>query len=101
VRLRLLVACLAASGSLGCFVLDELDSSAKTMKKTGPQAAAREAESQPSGASRSAWWERAFTLGSEELDEEIVRCELGRAAAEFMPRADCLTRGGVPEAPRG
>lgn len=101
-RIRLLVACLAACGTLGCWVLDELDSSARTLKatpaKTEPASEAPPSRSEPSGPS---WWARALTLGSEELDDEIVRCDLGRTTVEFMPRPDCLTRGGTPAEPRG
>jgi hypothetical protein len=105
---RLALAGLLACGSLGCWVLDEVDSSAELMKKSGPQAAdAKRTPGAPDGSgdgsegSGPSWWEGASSIDPGELDEEIVRCDLGRARTEFMPRPDCLTRGGVPAAPRG
>ena len=97
----------------GCFVFDEIDKASEL--SNGPSEAApaaakagaakpapAKAESAPSGAASAAapsaksWWQTARTLGSEESQEGISRCELS-GRTEFMLRDDCLARGGAPK----
>jgi len=103
----------------GCFVGDEIDkasalnngyspavgkpAAAPGVAKPGaakPAAAkpgaGATAAAQPAAPSAKSWWQTARTLGSEESDEGITRCELS-SRVEFMLRDDCLARGGVPK----
>jgi phage-related minor tail protein len=114
----LLVAGLLGAAT-GCFVFDEIDKSSALIK--GPAAGGDKAAAAPGavkgGAAKSAaakpgadattaakpaapsekgWWQTARTLGSEQSEEGITRCELA-GRAEFMLRDDCLARGGVPK----
>jgi len=111
--LRTIAAALIASLCLGCFITDELDKSMDLMEhprfgdapaKEEPAPAARTSKRSlpkvdPSAAAAKAksWWqEKARTLGSEEIDESLVRCEL-RGKSQFMRREECRSRGGVPK----
>lgn len=97
----------------GCWVGDEIDK-ASAMSK-GPPAAASDktggtAATAKGGAAKPAapkagdtaapsaksWWQTARTLGSEESEAGIARCDLS-GRTEFMLRDDCLARGGVPK----
>jgi hypothetical protein len=122
-RVRCVLQSLFVAGLLGaatgCFVFDEIDKSSSLIK--GPAAGGDKAAAAPGaekgGAAKSAaakpgasptpapnpaapnakgWWQTARTLGSEQSDEGITRCELS-GRTEFMLRDDCLARGGVPK----
>ena len=113
---RLLVTILVSGLSLGCFVLDELDAGLEMMDNPhfGNAPAKKEVEPQPDrtrpeqespspsavAARLAKWWkEEARTLGSEEVDEDLVRCTLA-GATQFMRRSNCLARGGNAESAR-
>lgn len=102
---RAVLLCLLACSTLGCFVFDELDAGQDMMKKPSPPpakgapAAAAAASGKPAPPAGPSWWAKARTLASDEMsDDELVRCELG-GSPQFMPRPDCLTRGGTPGKP--
>jgi hypothetical protein len=103
----------------GCFVFDEIDKAgaidnsfvsggAKPAAAPGganagaakPAAAkpgaGANAAAQPAAPSEKGWWQTARTLGSEESEAGITRCNLA-GRSEFMLRDDCLARGGVPK----
>jgi len=97
----------------GCFVLEELSAGQKEMERYSKGRKAREAaeaaaaaELEGETAERSIhayedklgeWWgwSGAHSLDTEDLDESIVRCQLG-GSSQFMARDDCLARGGKP-----
>ena len=111
---------LCVSGlSLGCFVFDELNKSEEQMKnpsfgpapkKSSAPAPSKAPAAGPSGSGSAAisavkkqldaWWGKARTLTSEEVDDDLVRCELP-GGTRFMNRNGCLHEGGVPGAARG
>ena len=110
--LRSLLAAGLVAAASGCWVGEEIDK-ASAMSK-GPPAAgdkpaatadagkggtAKSAASKPGDAaapSAKSWWQTARTLGSEESEAGISRCELS-GRTEFMLRDDCLARGGAPK----
>lgn len=117
--LRSLLVALLLGAATGCFVGDEIDKASALTK--GPAAGGEKAAAAPGaekgGAAKSAaakpgadapnaakpaaasakgWWQTARTLGSDESDAGITRCELS-GRSEFMLRDDCLARGGVPK----
>ncbi len=95
----------------GCFVLEELSAGQKEMeryskgrKKREAAEAALAAELDTETAEQSAhaykdklgeWWGwgGARSLDTQDIDESIVRCQLG-SSTQFMGRDDCLARGG-------
>jgi len=103
----------------GCFVGDELDKAgaldnsfvsagakpaaapgganagAAKSAATAPGAGATPA-AKPAAPNAKGWWQTARTLGSEQSEEGITRCELA-GRTEFMLRDDCLARGGAPK----
>ena len=105
--LRLVALALTTSLLLGCFVLDELDAAENLMEKPGFSSEQKKKPGPPEqpqavrdtgNADRvpvSDWWKKARSLTSGEVDDGIVRCELG-GATQFMRRPDCLARGGTP-----
>lgn len=113
--LRSLLVGLMLVATSGCFVFDEMDKSSDMIKgpsaKEAPSAGgakvaatpgtakpgdAAKAAGAPAAPSAKSWWQTARSLGSEESDAGITRCEL-KGRAEFMQRDDCLSRGGVPK----
>ncbi len=103
----------------GCFALDELDKAnalasgpatarekAAATAGAGKGGAATSAAAKPGAGAAAAvnpvdpnakgWWQTARTLGSEESDAGIARCQLS-GRSEFMLRDDCVARGGVPK----
>lgn len=116
-RVRSMLRSLFAAGLVvaasGCWVGDEIDKASEMSK--GPPAAAGDkpgakAATAKGGAAKPAapkagdtaapsaksWWQTARTLGSEESEAGIARCDLS-GRSEFMLRDDCLARGGVPK----
>jgi hypothetical protein len=97
----------------GCFVFDEIDKaselsngpaeSAPATAKAGTTkpgvakaGAAPGGGASPAAPSAKSWWQTARSLGSEESEAGISRCELS-GRTEFMLRDDCLARGGSPK----
>lgn len=94
----------------GCFVFDEIDSASALSK--GPAAGAGKSGAaapaaakpgagaatgaQPAAPNEKGWWQTARTLGSDDSNAEITRCELA-GRSEFMLRDDCVARGGHPK----
>jgi hypothetical protein len=113
--LRTLAVVLAMSLSPGCFVLEELDNAQEMMEnpsfgkpaKKQPSRSATPSSDSGASAALSAvkkrlddWWGKARTLTSEEIDDDLVRCDLPEGT-RFMNRNGCLHEGGVPRPPRG
>jgi hypothetical protein len=103
----------------GCFVFDEIDKAGALDNSfvsggakpaaapgganaaAGKSAAAKpgagaNAAATPAAPTEKGWWQTARTLGSEDSDAGITRCELS-GRTEFMLRDDCLARGGAPK----
>ena len=106
-RLFLISLLLGLSTSIGCMVLDELDSAAAKTPATHKSKDAATAGSDvpqdagPTGenpllAESKRWWKRATSLGPMDSKAGIVSCRL-RNATPFMSRNDCLSRGGSPQ----
>lgn len=117
--LRSLFAAGLLGAATGCFAMDELDKASAL--SNGPAAGGNKAAAapdakkgaaatpaaakpgaggtsaaQPAAPNAKSWWQTARTLGSDESDAEITRCELS-GRSEFMLRDDCLARGGHPK----
>jgi hypothetical protein len=113
---RLPAVCLALAALLlapACGVLDELDKGRAELEKHSTSAqkekaekAAATAEAERTGAAAAAsgaaakarqaastWWQNARSIGSEESDENVVRCIVD-GGEQYTQKQNCLMRGG-------
>ena len=102
-----LVLALTLSGSTGCMIMDELDTSAAKMPTSAAdkKKAAAASKGQGSAAERlaatksmlnersKAWWSQAKTMTPGESVTGIVSCHLPEGK-KFMTEDDCLAQGG-------
>ena len=104
---RLLAILLMTQLCVGCFVFEELDTSAdmldnptfakpekKAAKPTpSPSPSAKPSSGESVKQQLAGWWNEARSINSGEVDENMVACELG-GKTQYMGKTDCLTRGG-------
>jgi hypothetical protein len=113
---RLPALCLVLAALLlapGCGILEELDNGRAEMDKHSASAqkekaekAAATAEGERTGAAAAAsgaaakarqaastWWQNARSIGSEETDENVVRCIVD-GGEQYTQKQNCLMRGG-------
>ena len=89
------------STSLGCTIMDELDSANADMDEFVGIGAEEEEEvdsegQRPTSASLAKeWWGKAKSLDKKALSPAIVNCRL-QSGSQFMSRDECLNRGGQP-----
>ena len=113
---RLPALCLALAALVlapGCGILEELDNGRAEMDKHSASAqkekaekATATAEGERTGAAAAAsgaaakarqaastWWQNARSIGSEETDENVVRCIVD-GGEQYTQKQNCLMRGG-------